>query len=94
MYFLSNVSDFFYPPIVSSLLSLLLGYMVTCFLQWDLVCDDQWRVPFASSTLFVGYLLGSLISGQLSDRYVIVCELKPKVLNSLNFAKILLILIC
>ncbi|XP_008330420.1 solute carrier family 22 member 4 isoform X2 [Cynoglossus semilaevis] len=37
--------------------------------EWDLVCDDQWRVPFASSTLFVGYLLGSLISGQLSDRY-------------------------
>lgn len=37
--------------------------------QWDLVCDNQWKVPFASSTLFVGYLVGSLISGQLSDRY-------------------------
>lgn len=38
-------------------------------LQWNLVCDNQWKVPFASSSLFVGYLFGSLISGQLSDRY-------------------------
>ncbi|KAF7666713.1 hypothetical protein LDENG_00094770 [Lucifuga dentata] len=37
--------------------------------EWDLVCDNKWKVPFASSTLFVGYLFGSLISGQLSDRY-------------------------
>ncbi|XP_031695143.1 solute carrier family 22 member 4-like [Anarrhichthys ocellatus] len=37
--------------------------------EWDLVCDDKWKVPFASSTLFVGYLFGSLISGHLSDRY-------------------------
>lgn len=47
----------------------------TCYIflspsQWDLVCDNQWKVPFASSTLFVGYLFGSLISGQLSDRYL------------------------
>lgn len=40
------------------------------FSQWDLVCDNKWKVPFASSTLFVGYLVGSLISGQLSDRYL------------------------
>nr|XP_019952664.1 PREDICTED: solute carrier family 22 member 5-like isoform X1 [Paralichthys olivaceus] len=39
------------------------------FSQWDLVCDNKWKVPFASSTLFVGYLVGSLISGQLSDRF-------------------------
>uniref|UniRef100_A0A8C2ZT86 Solute carrier family 22 member 5 n=1 Tax=Cyclopterus lumpus TaxID=8103 RepID=A0A8C2ZT86_CYCLU len=37
--------------------------------EWDLVCGDEWKVPFASSTLFVGYLFGSLISGHLSDRY-------------------------
>ncbi|CAM4673303.1 unnamed protein product [Leuciscus chuanchicus] len=37
--------------------------------EWDLVCDSKWRVPFATSTLYMGYLLGSLVSGQLSDRF-------------------------
>ncbi|KAM9846438.1 LOW QUALITY PROTEIN: uncharacterized protein ACBR49_009739 [Aulostomus maculatus] len=37
--------------------------------QWDLVCDNQWKSPFASSTLYGGFLIGSLISGQLSDRF-------------------------
>uniref|UniRef100_A0A3B3TMI0 Solute carrier family 22 member 5 n=1 Tax=Poecilia latipinna TaxID=48699 RepID=A0A3B3TMI0_9TELE len=42
-------------------------YQSTIVTEWNLVCDNQWKVPFASSTLFVGYLFGSLISGQLSD---------------------------
>lgn len=40
-----------------------------CFSQFDLVCSDQWKQPFTSTVFFVGVLVGSFFSGQLSDRY-------------------------
>ncbi|XP_048459941.1 solute carrier family 22 member 5-like [Rhincodon typus] len=41
-----------------------------CFaFQWNLVCNDDWKAPFAMSVFFGGVLTGSFISGQLSDRF-------------------------
>ncbi|XP_060941333.1 organic cation/carnitine transporter 2-like [Limanda limanda] len=45
------------------------GYTATIVSEWDLVCDNAWKVPFATSVFYVGSLLGSFISGHLSDRF-------------------------
>ena len=37
--------------------------------QFDLVCSEQWKQPFTSTLYFIGVLVGSFFSGQLSDRY-------------------------
>uniref|UniRef100_A0A9L0IC37 Solute carrier family 22 member 5 n=1 Tax=Equus asinus TaxID=9793 RepID=A0A9L0IC37_EQUAS len=36
--------------------------------DWNLVCEDDWKAPLTISLFFVGVLVGSFISGQLSDR--------------------------
>ncbi|XP_005923136.1 solute carrier family 22 member 5 isoform X1 [Haplochromis burtoni] len=44
-------------------------YESTIVSEFDLVCTNQWKQPFTSTVFFVGGLLGSFLSGQLSDRY-------------------------
>ncbi|XP_072923294.1 organic cation/carnitine transporter 2-like isoform X3 [Hemitrygon akajei] len=45
--------------------------VILCFhqYQWDLVCNNNWRVPFATSVFYMGVLVGSFTSGILSDRF-------------------------
>ncbi|XP_033955581.1 organic cation/carnitine transporter 2-like isoform X3 [Pseudochaenichthys georgianus] len=44
-------------------------YQSTLVSEFDLVCSDQWKPPFTSTAFFLGFLVGSFISGQLSDRF-------------------------
>jgi hypothetical protein len=39
-------------------------------MQWNLVCDESWKVSFISTIIMAGYLVGSIVSGICSDRLV------------------------
>ncbi|XP_069753865.1 organic cation/carnitine transporter 2-like [Narcine bancroftii] len=44
-------------------------YISTIVSEWDLVCNDDWKSPFSVLMFFAGVLVGSLFSGQLSDKF-------------------------
>ncbi|XP_064131338.1 solute carrier family 22 member 4 isoform X2 [Loxodonta africana] len=54
---------------------LLVGRRTLGVLEWNLVCEDDWKTPLTTSLFFVGVLFGSFVSGQLSDRFGRKCIL-------------------
>jgi len=49
-------------------------YWVKCLnvilFQFDIVCDQSWKKPFAISLYFYGMMIGCVLAGYTADRYV------------------------
>jgi len=40
------------------------------FFQFNIVCDQSWKKPFAISLHFYGMMIGCALAGYITDRYV------------------------
>ncbi|KAI8500561.1 hypothetical protein Bbelb_213790 [Branchiostoma belcheri] len=44
-------------------------YKSTVVTDWDLVCDDSWKVSMAKSVWFAGFMFGAVFGGHAADRW-------------------------
>ncbi|XP_013792216.1 solute carrier family 22 member 5-like, partial [Limulus polyphemus] len=44
-------------------------YQTTIINEWDLVCDDEWMVSLTQSIYMAGFLVATIMFGQLADRF-------------------------